>query len=185
MPYCFALRRIRNIIPESVAWSIYYAFIYPHLVFMCSVFGSSCQNALEPLQRLQNKTLKIIRKLPYLTPTIEVYPTGTLRFKEIYFYDILIMFYKITRGELKSSVSLRTGQTVHNHFTRTRHHFRVPRSRTEVSRRSALRMGLHVFNNIPGDLKSIGSLAVYKTRIKSFITSNFGFLENLVRFSVN
>ena len=181
VPYCFALRRIRRCIPESAAWAIYYAFIYPHFLYMCSVFGSSYQNAIEPLMRLQNKIIKIIRQMPSLTPTMEIYPRGTLPLRAIYFYDVIVLFYKITRGLIKSTATLLPGSDVHGHFTRSRHHLRVPYSRTELSRRNALRLGLRVFNSIPQTLKDIPSIDLFKCRVRFFVVDNIVMLENFLR----
>lgn len=62
-PYIFALRKIRYCISKKVAWNISYAFIYPRLLYMNLIWGSTCTVHLNCLVVLQNKSIKIIKKI--------------------------------------------------------------------------------------------------------------------------
>ena len=51
--------------------SIYYALVYPYLIYGCVLWGTNYEAPLSQLVRLQNKVVRIINHVPlrdYITP---------------------------------------------------------------------------------------------------------------------
>ena len=70
------LNKLRHIFPSSALLLIYFALIYPYLLYGLPIWGSSFPTYLQKLQRLQNKTLLIISNCnlkPSTTPLFYQY----------------------------------------------------------------------------------------------------------------
>ena len=55
-----ALKRLKNILPQSQLCSVYYALVESHLHYGDVIWGSLCKTKLAALQRLQSRTWSII-----------------------------------------------------------------------------------------------------------------------------
>ena len=176
---CFVLRRSRNFISENVAWQIYYAHVLSHLTYMNSIWGNAPQNTLRPLQVLQNKVLKIIKKLPLLHPTYLLYDNKTLSLKGLYFYEILNFIYKVKNNLIKCNIDLRLVSDMHQQNTRSRQNFYISAVQNNLSFKNVFNLGPIIFNTLPAGLKNEESYIIFKRELKKYINLN---LSNLTNF---
>ena len=51
--------KIRNYLSKKSLISLYYSFIYPHLLYGILTWGSACKSIIKRLQVIQNKIIKI------------------------------------------------------------------------------------------------------------------------------
>ena len=52
--------KIRNFVDNTTLKMIYNSLIYPHLLYGIPIWGNSCQSKIDPLQKLQNKAVRLI-----------------------------------------------------------------------------------------------------------------------------
>ena len=73
MKFCGLFYRIRDIIPEDCARTLYFSFVHTRLLYGLEVYGSACATHLNKLMKLNNKILRIILHKPFRSPTIDLY----------------------------------------------------------------------------------------------------------------
>ena len=172
LPYLFALKKSRKFITERAAWSIYNAYIYPHLAYMAPIWGNASERFLNKIKVLQNSCIKIIRKLPPLTPTINLYDIKTLSLKNLIHYETVLLIYKIKHELLKSNVFLQNVNNIHNYNTRQRDNFYINRCRTVLAENNVFYVGLRKFNVLPINLKQANSVSQFKRLLKIYLINN-------------
>ena len=176
VPIIYALKRVRNFIDEKTAWAIYNAYILPHLTYLSAIWAAAARSFLNPLIRLQNKCIKIIKKLHYLHPSIDLYSENVLSVKMLYLYDLILFIYKIKSNMLKCNLELRSVAEIHNYNTRQRNAYYVQYSRTNIAQKNIFRIGLKLFNRLPITLKNC-LFVEFKKKLKSYVYINFDSLE--------
>ena len=60
--------KMRNILPCKILRQMYYAFVYPHILYGIKIYANACQSPLEKLCKLNNKIIRILQTKCYLTP---------------------------------------------------------------------------------------------------------------------
>lgn len=165
----FALRRVRKYISVDVAWKIYYGYIYPHLLYMNSIWGCSKSPTIHSLARIQNSVIKTIMRLPRLFPTNQLYSEKILPLSLLHKYEICVLFYKIINKRIKCNFTLITVSDIHNHHTRQRSNLHVVLTRTSVARDSTMMKGINLYNSLPQNIKEERSFNIFKSKIRSYL----------------
>lgn len=175
IPYMFALKKIRCFIAEKTAWNIYYAYIQPHLIYMNSIWGVSSAVHLRSLTVLQNKSIKIIKQLPPLHPTRDLYDKKVLPLQILNKYETCIYMFKTINRLIKSNFELIYISEIHDHNTRgsaNRSLFAL-RYRTRISKNCVINQGIILFNSLPPAIRNITSLNEFKSVIRQYLWQNF------------
>ena len=172
-PIIFALKKARKSLNESAAWAIYNSYIYPHLIYMLPVWGSANNISIRPLQILQNKVFKFIKKLPMLFPTIELYCLKNLPLSCLYEFETLVFVYKIKNNLLKCNITLQKVSEIHNYLTRQKDNLYIgTTSRTNRAFYNVFQYGLKIFNDISIDIRN-SKLSIFKHRVRTLLISKF------------
>lgn len=171
-PYIFALKKIRKFVTEPTAWKIYYAYIHPHLIYMNSIWGCTALTYLSSLKVLQNKSLKIIKGLPALNPSHELYNNKILPLHLLNKFETCCFIYKIVKNLVKTNITLIANSEIHAHDTRSNSNFFIIRSRTRLAQRSLMNRGITLFNGLPNNIKNARSIIEFKVKLKQFLTVN-------------
>lgn len=167
-PYIFALKRIRYLISEKTAWNIYFAYIHPHLIYMNSIWGSTSANHLHSLKVIQNKAIKIIKQLPSLHSTMELYNEKILPLSLLKNFESCCYIFKISKNLIKSNIELIYVSEIHSRNTRNirNMNFFSVRSRTRVAQNSVVQRGITLYNNLPNAIKLSASVVEFKHKLK-------------------
>jgi len=63
---------------------LYFAFVFPHLLYGIEIYGNTYQSHLSKLVKLKNKILRILQNAPLKSLTLSLYknynPLGNLNF---------------------------------------------------------------------------------------------------------
>ena len=86
-----ALKRLKNILPQSQLCSVYYALVESHLHYGDVVWGSLCKTKLTALQGLQSRAWSIIENAKIK----DHWSSSWLNVENIIRYDRNVMTYKI------------------------------------------------------------------------------------------
>ena len=82
--------------PKDALRTLYYAFVYPHLLYGVEMYANTSHTHLDKLMKLNNKILRILHNRPRLTAIKSLYHEyGTLPINELHEYQLLLFVYKI------------------------------------------------------------------------------------------
>lgn len=113
-PIIFAIRRVRYVISEKTAWSMYYAFVHSKLTYLNPIWSSIGIGKQHELQVLQNRVVKCIKCLPRLYHTAALYDSKLLSFRVLIDYELLFLVFKIKCKLIKCNRDLTVNSMVHN-----------------------------------------------------------------------
>lgn len=173
-PYIFALRKLRHFISEKTAWKIYFAYIYPHLVYMNSIWGSAAEIHLQCIRTLQNKSIKIIKRLPILFPTNQLYNSHTLPLSLLNKYEICLFIYKIANNLIKTNLELTLVSNIHDRITRSvaNNNLYPVRCRTTLAQNGIMSRGILLYNMLPMDIRNTVNIIIFKQKLRSYLIRN-------------
>lgn len=169
-PIIFAIRRIRYVISEKTAWSMYYAFVHSKLSYLNPIWSCIGIGKQHELQVLQNRVVKCIKGLPWLSHTADLYDSKLLSFKVLIDYELLFLVFKIKCKLLKCNKELTLNHMVHNHATRSNLHFTISRYNTTHGYNSVFHRGLVQFNALPSEIKDEMRISTFKNKLKDFLS---------------
>ena len=164
------LRRLRSILPKTMLWQIYYAHIHSHLTYLLPVWSSASQERLMSLQRVQNKAVKSILNLPYLTSSVSLYSTKFLPFTKLTIYESILFIVKIVRGLVTVGQTLGANLAISNRATRQSQTLRPPNYILGLAQNSAFYRGINLYNTYLTSPQFNNSLSIslLKTRLKDY-----------------
>ena len=142
---------------------------------MLPLWGKASESETNIITVLQNKCVKIIRKLDFLYPTNLIYDTKVLKLTSLVEYETIFLIFKIKHGLLKCNISLPTISNVHNYSTRRRNDFYIPTCRTSRAQTNVFHYGLKLFNELPTQIKSNNNITIFKKALKQFIIENMNY----------
>lgn len=169
--------RIRGFVPRHVLINLYFSLIHSNLIYLLEVYGSAAKTALNRLEVLQRRALKLIFNLPRLTPTNQLYnhvkSLGIIPLKAQYYLATAAFAWKITKGRTHCNIAL----TLANPSRRTRHtrRYRHYRVNSNAGRRMFLFNAQPLGNRAFGSYHSLDSIGRLKSRMRTFLCEN---LEN-------
>ena len=67
--------KVRAKLPQEILRMVYFAFVYPHLVYGIEIYANTTMNHLIKLITLNNKLLRILQQKSFRTHTAELYNT--------------------------------------------------------------------------------------------------------------
>lgn len=170
VPYVGIISKIRHYLPLKQLKLVYFSFIYSHLQYLVSVWGTAPNTHLNQLRTLQNKAIKFMYKLSYLEPTINLYvPNNLLDINNLYKYRICIYIFSIIHKEKHSSVILTYNNNIHTHHTRQENNLTLINIHSNVGKKSVHFLGIKTYNQLPTKLKEIKTISTFKNKLKKFL----------------
>ena len=162
------LSKIRRYLTDTVALKIYKSMILPYFDYGDIIYNNSNQDGLDKLQRLQNRCLKICKKLDRRSNTKELHATAKcpmlLNRRSAHVNNF--MYKRLSKPHL-----------VDDRDIRTRAHeaplFRVEVPKIEAFKRSIQYSGATQWNNLPAETRSIGSFTQFKAKQKQLLELSF------------
>ena len=162
-----ALKRLKNILPQSQVCSVYYALVKSHLRYGDVIWGSLCKTKLTALQRLQSRAWSIIEDAKIK----DHWSSSWLNVKNIIRYDRNVMTYKIVNRLCPESLFDKYLPRSYFSFYNTRNSkdLQIPRSRTEFFKKSFHYASLKVWNETPLTIHELPTLNRFKQRLKTHL----------------
>ena len=117
--------RARKFFTKSALINLYYAFLFPYLIYSVEVWVNALSSHTHPLIKLQNKIFRIITNSHFLATSERLYnETGILPFVTLVKYRIGLLMFKIAKLTVPISISrlIKLNSDVHNYNTRQAHH---------------------------------------------------------------
>lgn len=166
--------KLRGVLPPHVMHKLYFAFVYPHLLFGIEVYGSACKTQLTKLHTLNNKLLRILLNKKLDTPICDLYKAmGTLSIFQLHDFQMLTLACKgIHCRELIPSVFHQffvSSIGVHTHSTRNISSLYRDHVRTGFGARTIKYHCGKLWNNLPVNLRQVSSIHVFKRKVKEYL----------------
>jgi len=87
--------KTRHILPYKVLITIYFAFVYSHLLYGIEIYGNTHRGYLNKLMVLNNKLLQILQNAPRNAPVPDLYKNfNTLTIPDLHIFQILVLIHK-------------------------------------------------------------------------------------------
>lgn len=155
---------LRNILSKALVTSLYQSLVESLLRYGILAWGAMYNNALNPLQIVQNKILKIIYKKDYLYPTHLLYNCKINNIRMLFFHSVVCFMHK---KQDKNIVS-------HTYLTRNNSNnmLIIPNCRSGFYKRSVNYLGPKAYNLIPGTIKGSVRHKQFSKQAKKFIWEN-------------
>ena len=152
--------------------SIYYAFIYPYLIYCILVWGGTNITTLDPIIKAQKRAIRCLASKPKYSKSEPLFKSlNILNYHQIYKQHVLLFVYKF-KLSLLPSVFKRffvLNSEIHNHNTRQIYDFHPPKVRTELRKTGIKYAGCVYWNSLDNKIKSkIMTMSVFK----KYITDN-------------
>ena len=157
------LYQIKDLMPQDVLKTIYYAHIYPLLTYCNPIWCTTYPTYLIPLKLQLKKIVRIITNSNYLEHTNPLFrSTKILKLEDITKVAIANFMYanKNTIQNLLSS---------HDHNTRHRDNLTLPLHRLTKFQHSISYLGPVVWNSIPPEIQDASSISTFTNRLKNNI----------------
>jgi len=140
---------------------------------MIEVWGSATTGQLQTVQVMQNRALRNVFDIPYLTPRFHIYSNlsrGILPVKALYELAVSKFVFKVVKNISSSEVSFATA----SHLYQSRHCGQLtrPRCRTQGSKRRISYSGPMIYNSLPQYVKNSRGLIQFKFAVKKHLSSN-------------
>lgn len=144
--------------------TLYHALIEPHLTYGIIAWGGVTNNHLIHLEKAQKWILKVIHNLPLRYPTESLFhETKIFDIRQLFCYTILT-YQHANRSELIN--------IEHNYDTRYKEYtVKIPKTGRTISQRGFHFLGPKIYNRLPPDIKLINSNALFKKRVRKWISA--------------
>ena len=167
------IAKARKYLNRNTLITLYYSFIFPHLIYCIDSWGCAHDVYLNSIFKLQKKALKIIKSVPKTYETIKLFnELKLLNIYQLYHYFVAIFMFKYKANLLPSIFHdfFNINTTVYN--TRTQHLLHIPSCSSTQSQQRIRYKGVKVFNFLYERVNRNCSLNAYKHRLKTFLLDN-------------
>ena len=172
-PIIGALYRLRHLLSPTAKKSLYHGLIGSRLSYMMLIWGTSTEPRLHPLKMLQNRAIKSLFGLDYMTPTSQLYkPLDFLPLNKIHEKSAMTIGFAILNGFWRCQTTFSINTVIHDHNTRSRNLIHPKSSNSS-------KYGIHSiynsitqsYNSLPSHLHHINNLPAFKKALKKYIIS--------------
>lgn len=102
----FTLCQLRNVLPIKSKYLIFNSHVMSSIRYLLPIWGSASNTKKTETHRLINKSIKLIKNLPLLTPTMNLYDNKIVSLHSLYTYETLLLIYKIKNNIIKNNFIL-------------------------------------------------------------------------------
>ena len=170
--------KIRHKLTPECRKALYYAMIYPHLIFAIELYGSATVNNLHKLQMLQNKFLRILQMQGIRCPTNRLYEAyDTFKIRDLHEINILGITHKIIYhpSELPKIYQnyLLFNNDIHDHDTRYKTNIFSHHIRTKMGAKDFKFKSRQLWNVLPVEIRESDNSNQFKLKIRKFYRAKY------------
>ena len=171
------LFKLRNVLPRVCLVKLYFAFVYPHILYGIEVYANTSKNVLDKLCKLNNKLLRIMLFKPLCTPIKDLYnvlhilPIPLLHQMQTILFVHKCMYHKYLLPDIFHSY-FTLNDSVHEHFTRRHTDIYKSSVSSSYGQRNIVFYASNLWNNLPNNLKTNSTVSVFKKNVKIHLSNN-------------
>ena len=169
------IRQMNTCLPINLLTNLYYSFIYPYISYCTLTWGSNYQTKLKPIHILQKRAIRAILFADNRTPSKPLFS----KLQILTIYEITRMqqaefMYKRLNNLLPETIFDDYIQPIgHRYNTRSKANKKlyIRRTNTNYGKFDIKHSATKVWNDIPLDIRTSSSLAIFKKCFKEYILS--------------
>ena len=161
------IRRICNFVPKKALVNLYYAIVYPYLIYGVLIWGNAPLTYRNSLLTIQKKIIRTLTLSDYLAHTAALFHgTGILRLDDVYRHAVGIYMYKQKNSDKIVLAS-------HHYDTRNRGDAIPTYQWLTQCQRSLTFIGPKYWNEIPSNIRNLSSLNKFKKEYKKYLLGSY------------
>jgi len=158
MTYVGIFYKIRSRLPVSILRNIYFAFVYPHILYGIEIYANTNSIHFFKMITLNNKLLRILQNKSYKFPVKDLYHNfDTSAIPELYIHQLLILVHKLLHHKHLLPTAFANyftiNSAVHLHNTRLRENLYLDSVSTNYGKRTVRYKASKIYNELPLSLK--------------------------------
>ena len=163
----------RKSLNKSTLVTLYYSFIFPHLLYCIESWGTANKCHLDGVLKLQKKALRIIDCVRLYTKSAPLFlKYNILPVNKLFQMNVTLTMYKVIRSLAPEIFNSLFDFPDHNYNTRNNHLFILPGFRTSHSQQSIRYIGIKLWNYLSSKIQRNCSFSVYKKRLRYYLLKN-------------
>lgn len=181
-PVVGILSKLKWTLPTRILMKIYMAHFQSHIYYGASIYGVTKKELLYGLQKLQNRALKHVFKLPHLTDTNQLYDefaVSILPVKGIVMNATVNLVNKIDKKMVASNIEFPKIKG----NRRSDGKYKAVKFSSDYLKRDITFHGVQIFNNLPKEIKTTNQES-FKLKVKKYLLNHKIKLLNLNKFSL-
>jgi len=167
------LYKLRDFIPTHILRSLYYSMVYPYISYAIEAWFNAPNYISNSVVVLQKRVVRCINFLNYNDHTGAYFKNmRLLPLSSIYCLNISMYMYRTLSDEFYDRElyrKLNTFQDQHDHLTRNRDKYVMPRYRKVKTEANIHHSCIEVWNEMPDAVKSCKSLSTFKLAHKQYL----------------
>ncbi len=153
-------------IPIGKRQQLYFAYVQSHIAYMLPIYKAGSKAKLKRLQRVQNRCIKALYRLPHLTSSTHLYWTSILPVEKLAVVERVTQLHKMANGLTKHNFDIQHGSDVHSYRTRQSNNFRCP------DKHPILKLATHEYNELCNDLRHLSCIKTFELKLKIEVMKN-------------
>lgn len=163
------LLKIKNFVTIEIMKIMYYAHIFPHLIYCNPIWSTTYPCHLQNLNILHKKIIRIMSNSDFLQHTPPLFKDmNILQLTDLSNFSIASYMFKQIASNSTSTLT----QT-HNHSTRNKHSLQIPHHSLTLFQHSLMFKGPKIWNSIPTYVKESVSLNTFKRKLKDHLLLSY------------
>ena len=155
--------------------NVYNATFLPHLNYCNIIWGSANMSALDPLIKLQKKAIRLVNNSHYIEHTAPIFLSlKVLTINQVFKLNCLVFMFKCLKTDKFPEFKKRLikNSNIHFHNTRKNNHYRPPRERLEMCKRSYFVQSILMWNSIDASIQISSTISIFKQNVKKLLLQN-------------
>ena len=174
LKYIGIFYKIRSKLPWSILRNIYFAFVYPHILYGIEIYANTSSTHLKKLIIMNNKLLRILQNKPHKFPVKDLYLNfDTLAIPDLHIFQLLIVVHKFLHHKHllpNAFVNYFTlNSSIHMHNTRVRENLHLASVSKDYGKRTVNYKASKLWNQLPPSFKEFSSVKHFKNKLKKFL----------------
>ena len=167
------LHKTHDFLTKNTLRNLYYTFVYPHLIYCIEVWENTNDIHLDPLIKIQKKSVSVITFSHYLDSTAPIFHNvNILNFKKLVTQRIALLMFKYNTGSLPVPISNLFSINRHHYYTRQINDLQLNTGRGENVYKLFSFHGVRIWNHISKKIQTDVSYACFKNLSKTYLRNN-------------
>jgi len=167
------ISKARKCLKSKTLLSLYYSFIYPHLIYCIEVWGCTCKTYLIPILKIQRKAIRIMFSLPYWKDLQFIFQEyKILNFAQLYNLFTCLFVFKYKKGMLPRIFLSFFEYPGHEYRTRSQSLMNIPQCNTSFSQKRIRYMGVKLSNSLALTMDWNLSFHAFKRNLKYYLLNH-------------
>ena len=171
-----AIGRVRNIVPNSVLFTLYQAMIYPYLAYCNIIWGSASAVSLNRLVVLQNRAVRLVTRANFRSSSNPLFARSKLlKLCDIMKFQTAQFMFKVKFNLLPLSCMryVTVSDSKRAHDTRQNSYFVIEGCRTVIRENSINVFGPRLWDSLPDEVNFVVNLISLKRTLLEFFCNSY------------